>query len=75
MGEAKSMHVLHNISQSLQDERDRQSLHFSRLLLCTISHELKTPMNSIIGENSIMQSYLEKYRLSCRDTPVVHQII
>ena len=43
------LHVFNDITDTQQLEQQKTSIKFQRLMLATISHEFKTPINSILG--------------------------
>lgn len=55
------LHVFSNITSLLELERDKASVKFEKLMLSTISHEYRTPLNSIQGQTEIIAYGIEQF--------------
>ena len=52
------MHILSDVTELHQAQRDRARAHFQRMMMNNVSHEYKTPLNAIISSTQLTMAKL-----------------
>ena len=69
-GQSSFMHIVNEVTQMEQAQRDRSRMEFQQMIMRNVSHEYRTPLNAIIASTQIVVSKLDQLMTSVSDRVV-----
>ena len=55
-GQSSFMHIVNEVTQMEQAQRDRSRMEFQQMMMRNVSHEYRTPLNAIIASTQIVDA-------------------